>query len=709
MFFGREDDFTFIKQKVTGGKKGGLLVLCGSRRSGKTSILFQIMNRRLGDEFFPVLIDMQAMAVESDLDFLIKLAQGIIEAIGDPTISLEEDFLAYRGDGSLDAFGRLIVKVNKKLGEKKLVLLFDEYEIFESLVAKKLLSADILNLFANWIEHKEGVFVVFTGSDKLEERKAGYWGHFLGKALHRRISFLSKSDTLRLIRDPLRDVIRYEEGMPEEIYRLTAGQPFFTQVFCQALVDHLNEVQAYDLADKDLHDVIDQIIENPLPQMIFSWNSLSHLEKLTLSIVGELNRDSVKPVGASDILSFCRRERVGYQIDSNALNETLERLFYHDMLDKDSRGRYTFKMDLWRRWMARMHSIWQVVDEIKSGEGVLGEGIKPVPRGFNRTLVLGAVAGMVAIVGMVLVYTKLTSGDDRPIAVVGGVDSTRLTIRTTPDNADVFLGDNIIGKTPIENSMVASGITPLRIELPGYEDVVGTLRLEKDGFVDTLITLAARTGDLDLQTTPSGASVYVNNERTDRVTPATFENLPVNQRYDVRLTKKGYDTREIRGLQIYDDTLITVHRTLFQSTQAVHVESRPEDGATIYVDDTSLGETPRMCTLTHGVHRLELRKEGYRETSQDITVPVVGGRVQVTLSRLPPGTLIVKVTPYADIYVNGDFKEQDSRYEDDSLDPGRYSIRLEHPDLGAMTKIVYIKSGEVTEVSHDFAAGGEQQ
>ena len=80
MFFGREDDFTFIQQKVTGGTKGGLLVLCGSRRSGKTSILFQIMNGRLGDDFLPVLIDMQAMTVENDLDFLIKLSMGIIEA-----------------------------------------------------------------------------------------------------------------------------------------------------------------------------------------------------------------------------------------------------------------------------------------------------------------------------------------------------------------------------------------------------------------------------------------------------------------------------------------------------------------------------------------------------------------------------------------------------------------------------------------------------
>jgi hypothetical protein len=37
LFFGREDDFAFIRNKVTGSGTGGILVLCGTRRSGKSS------------------------------------------------------------------------------------------------------------------------------------------------------------------------------------------------------------------------------------------------------------------------------------------------------------------------------------------------------------------------------------------------------------------------------------------------------------------------------------------------------------------------------------------------------------------------------------------------------------------------------------------------------------------------------------------------
>ena len=91
MFFGREDDFEYIRKKVTGGKEGGLLVLCGTRRSGKTSILFQIKGGRLGEDFLPILIDMQAMTVQDDAEFLAKLAQEVIAALESPDISFERD------------------------------------------------------------------------------------------------------------------------------------------------------------------------------------------------------------------------------------------------------------------------------------------------------------------------------------------------------------------------------------------------------------------------------------------------------------------------------------------------------------------------------------------------------------------------------------------------------------------------------------------
>ena len=710
MFFGREDDFTFIRQKVTGATGGGILVLCGSRRSGKTSILFQIMNGRLGNEFLPVLIDMQAMAVDNDLDFLLKLGKGITDAIGDDNISLEEDFINHCDEGALNAFEHLIVKINKQLGDKKLVLLFDEYEIFESHIAKSMISTDVLHLFANWIEHKEGVFIVFTGSDKLEERTAEYWNHFLGKALHRRVSFLSRRDTLRLIEQPVRDVIRYEEGLPELIYALTAGHPFYTQVFCQALIDHLNEVQEYDLTSKDLQGVIDQIIENPLPQMIFSWNSLDNLEKLTLSVIGELNRDARTPVEAKDILAFAKNERIGFNINHNALNETLEKLFHHDMLSKDSgRDVYSFKMDLWRRWTARMHSIWKVIDEIKSGEGKPSRGLRR--RGKRRAPALLAAGALVTIIAIAsyIIGDRFPGREDQTQRIpVDTMDSTRVTIHTIPSGADVFFGEKRTGKSPIDGRLVPVDATPLRIELVGYKAHVETLDLRKDEPFQTSVTLVEQTGSLTVTSTPSGARIYLGikadseGKPTDLVTPATLKELSVNHLYWVTAKLPGYDQKKQPGVQVLEDLTSDIHLNLVRSADQIQIDTQPK-GATITIDDRVVGETPDFLTLEHGVYRLVLNKAGYEPIEREIRIPTADNMIRVTLTRLTPGTLIITVNPWASIYVDGELKEEQGiRWESPPLEPGVYTVVLRNPHYEPLTEAIEILSDSRTERNYDL-------
>jgi hypothetical protein len=388
MFFGREDDFEFIRKRVISEEKGGLLVLCGARRSGKTSILFQMKGGRLGEGFIPVLIDMQSMTVQDDEEFLAKLAQEIIRVVAHPEISYESDYLALAAHNPFNAFQALIQTLNIKLAGRKLVLMFDEYELIEAHLAKGRFSPDILNLMANWMEHREGVFIIFTGSDKLETRNKHVWSSFLGKALHRRISFLSKNDTFRLIHEPVATV-DYEQGVDEAVYRLTAGQPFYTQVLCQAFIDHLNEEARNEVVRDDVQQVVRELIENPLPQMIFSWSSLTDVEKLCLSSLAELCADANEPKTIEEIAGYPREQQTGWRFDRNSLQEAVERLFHHDFLIKTEDGTgYAFKMDLWRLWVRRMHSIWQVIEEITENGRTPEGGLRRDTGGGARRWVL---------------------------------------------------------------------------------------------------------------------------------------------------------------------------------------------------------------------------------------------------------------------------------------------------------------------------------
>jgi AAA+ ATPase superfamily predicted ATPase len=50
MFFGREDVFSFVRRNLTGRHRDTPIVLYGQRRTGKTSVLYQ-MSRHLDPRY----------------------------------------------------------------------------------------------------------------------------------------------------------------------------------------------------------------------------------------------------------------------------------------------------------------------------------------------------------------------------------------------------------------------------------------------------------------------------------------------------------------------------------------------------------------------------------------------------------------------------------------------------------------------------------
>src|SRR6185503_1815688 len=130
------------RKRFAESRNGGLLVFCGERRSGKTSILFQILDGRLGPDFIPVLIDMQSMAVANEVEFLTRISHEISRALGPRDGDIQPP--TFVGSSSHSAsFQRFILEVLRKHPEKKLILLFDEYELFENKIDSNLLSPDV--------------------------------------------------------------------------------------------------------------------------------------------------------------------------------------------------------------------------------------------------------------------------------------------------------------------------------------------------------------------------------------------------------------------------------------------------------------------------------------------------------------------------------------------------------------------------------------
>ncbi|MFQ6040274.1 MAG: two-component regulator propeller domain-containing protein, partial [Candidatus Poribacteria bacterium] len=364
MFFGREDDFQFVSNKLAGGQKGMVIVFCGERRSGKTSILYQIMDGRLGENFVPVLIDMQGMAVQGGAEFCEKLADAIAARVGDDINAIKYDFHA-EGINPIRTFERFIDDVMASIEGKSLLLLFDEYELLEIKITQGALPSDIITFFASILERYPNLSFIFTGSRYLEQRQEEYWHRIIPKSIYRKISFLSQRDALRLITEPVKGTVSYQRQIPEMIYRLTAGQPFYTQVICQNLVDRLNGEERNRVFAHDVDAVVSDLSDNPLPQMIYFWDDLTGRQRIILALLAELLDNPDSYITVKQIADFVKEKTEGLQISESDIQTGLDELCDEEILERERAGEgryeYRYKVDLFRHWVRRGHSIWQIL------------------------------------------------------------------------------------------------------------------------------------------------------------------------------------------------------------------------------------------------------------------------------------------------------------------------------------------------------------
>jgi len=362
MFFGRETEFELVRKRFKNADHGSLVVFCGERRSGKTSILLQIQQGRLGGEFIPVLIDMQAMVVENERDFFARTTHQMVAQLHDQRIAdAVPDYSP--GQASIQFRGFIETLLRLHPGRKPLFLV-DEYELIEEMVDSGTLNSDMSFIVANLMENSP-LFVIFTGSHPLSERRKDYW-RFLEKAHeYRRIGYLHRSDAQRLIRDPVDGRVTYADDTEQRILRLAAGHPFYTQAICQNLVDALNDECTNRVMGPHLDVVVAQMVDSPFPQMIFRWQSLPREHKLTLALLAQVLQSSEVVATASQLLETLEEGGYGLSLALPTVSTALETLFGQELLSKDDAPTpgYNFRMDLWRLWVRRMHSVWQVMGE----------------------------------------------------------------------------------------------------------------------------------------------------------------------------------------------------------------------------------------------------------------------------------------------------------------------------------------------------------
>jgi len=364
MFFGREDVFRFISDHLRGRHEKNIIVLRGQRRTGKTSILYQLAHR-LDEKYVTVFFDMQGFASIGIDRFLYWLARGISQAI------IERGFTLPRPtpeDFRQDPYGyfqqEFLPKALDAVGYHYLLLMFDEFEELAARVEDGKLDKDIFPYLRNLMQHTSQLDFIFAGTYKLQQITHEYWSILFNIALFKDIGSMRAEEVAQIIREPVKGIIFYDDLAIEKIARITAGHPYFVQLLGNKLVDYyLNQGKFY-LTLQDVNLVLDEVLVGGALHFDYLWGQSSLTEQLLLAAMAQIiSREG----GVATLADISRLfDRFDLKLDQINILTAIRLLMTRDLLITDADFRqYEFKIDLVRLWLERYQRFGVVAESYR--------------------------------------------------------------------------------------------------------------------------------------------------------------------------------------------------------------------------------------------------------------------------------------------------------------------------------------------------------
>ena len=188
-------------------------------------------------------------------------------------------------------------------------------------------------------------------------------------------------------------------------------------------------------------------------------------------------------------------------------------------------------------------------------------------------------------------------------------------VRSEPAGATILSGDDEVGVTPATVQLL-EGTHDLIVIKDGFSAWDGSIVAEPNvGQTLPVIRLLAANAKLLVNTIPRGANVTVNGRYRGQ-SPLTLSLSP-DVDYQIGMSKAGYGvTSRSMRLQSAASESITVDLSARVGTVTVNV--KPDD-ATVYVDGRTRGSGKTTLRLSSAPHRIEVKRQGFRDWSNTIT------------------------------------------------------------------------------------------
>ena len=360
MFFGREEDMAYLKDNLSREAKT-VIILYAHRRYGKTTLLLQLANAGAMDKNIPVLIDMQGISYRINIQkFLHSVAFEIAQSMQKNHLSVCMPKLSDFADNPTHDFIVFLDSLEEALGDRKLILLIDEFEVLQDQVDKKHLEPEIFEYLRDILQHRQNINFLFSGAHQIIEHTRHYSSTFFNIARHYQLTRLNSEAAEALIQQPVADVLEYEPLTIEKIHQLTNDQPYLIHLMCRAIIDYCNHKRKTYVTINDVNAVLREVMQTIHHYFNWIWDQVSPQEHVILSALAEGGKEDGHWLTLNELTEIYQHFHISFR--KEILLDCLRKLIDFDIVENQASdprdsvldsSRFRIPVGLIRRWLLR--------------------------------------------------------------------------------------------------------------------------------------------------------------------------------------------------------------------------------------------------------------------------------------------------------------------------------------------------------------------